>query len=107
VLVAPHTANTGRNLLNGALAGGAQASGRRIGRIASGYRADLLALDSDHPRLYGRRADDLLDSWIFSGNENLVRDVYVGGRKLIDNGHHADEDEIARHYRNTLDQLAH
>jgi formimidoylglutamate deiminase len=107
VLVAPHTANTGRNLLNGALAGGAQACGRRIGSIANGYRADLLALDSNHPRLYGRRADDLLDSWIFSGNENLVRDVYVGGRKVIDDGHHADEDEIARNYRDTLDQLAH
>ena len=107
VLVTADTANTGRNLLNGALAGGALACGRRIGSIASGYRADLLALDSDHPRLYGRRSDDLLDSWIFSGNENLVRDVYIGGRKLIDNGHHADEDEIARNYRDTLDQLAH
>jgi formimidoylglutamate deiminase len=107
VLAAADTRNTGRNLLNGALAGGAQACGRRIGSIASGQRADLLALDSDHPRLYGRHADDLLDSWIFSGNENLVRDVYVGGRKVIDNGHHADEEEIARNYRATLDQLAH
>jgi formimidoylglutamate deiminase len=107
VLAAADTRNTGRNLLNGALAGGAQACGRRIGSIARGQRADLLALDSDHPRLYGRHADDLLDSWIFSGNENLVRDVYVGGRKVIDNGHHADEEEIARNYRATLDQLAH
>jgi formimidoylglutamate deiminase len=106
VLVSPGVSNTGRNLLNGALTGGAQACGRSIGSIAAGYRADLVALDGTHPRLYGRRGDDLLDSWIFSGNENLVRDVYVGGHKVIDNGHHADEQQIAQKYRDTLDQLA-
>ena len=106
VLVSPTVVNTGRNLLDGALAGGERACGRRIGRIESGYRADLVALDVDHPRLYGRSGDELLDSWIFSGNDNLVRDVYIGGRKLIDNGHHADEDEITRNYRATLDRLA-
>jgi formimidoylglutamate deiminase len=98
--------NTGRNLLDGALHGGALACGRRSGSIASGYRADFIVLDHSHPRLYGRRGDDLIDSWIFSGNDNLVRDVYVGGRKVIDNGQHADEDAIAQNYRDTLDQLA-
>jgi formimidoylglutamate deiminase len=63
-------------------------------------------MDCDHPRLYGRRRDDLIDSWIFSGNENLVRDVYIGGKKLIADGHHANEDMIAQNYRVTLDQLA-
>ena len=106
VLVSPTVRNTGRNLLDGALAGGAQACGRRIGQIASGYRADVLVLDHNHPRLYGRGGDDLLDSWIFSGNENLVRDVYVGGTKVIDQGRHANEEQIAQNYRNTLDQLA-
>ncbi len=106
VLVSPTMGNTGRNLLDGALAGGARACGRNIGRIETGHRADFVVLDDNHPRLYGRTADDLLDSWIFSGNENLVRDVYVGGNKVIDNGHHANEEEIARNYRATLDQLA-
>jgi formimidoylglutamate deiminase len=106
VLVSPTMTNTGRNLLDGALAGGARACGRNIGRIEAGQRADFVVLDHNHPRLYGRSQDDLLDSWIFSGNENLVRDVYVGGNKVIDNGHHANEEEIARNYRATLDQLA-
>ncbi len=98
--------NTGRNLLQGALLGGAQACGRKIGRIEAGYRADFVVLDDQHPRLYGRNQDELLDSWIFSGNQNLVRDVYVGGRKVIECGHHAEEDNIAQNYRHTLDQLA-
>ena len=106
VLVSDASANTGRNLLDGALAGGAQACGRNIGSIAEGYRADFVVLDVEHPRLYGRSKDDLIDSWIFSGNTNLVRDVYIGANKIIDNGHHANEDTIARNYRDTLDQLA-
>jgi formimidoylglutamate deiminase len=106
VLVSDANANTGRNLLDGALAGGAQACGRYIGSIAEGYRADFVILDDEHPRLYGRSRNDLIDSWIFSGNSNLVRDVYIGGNKVIDHGHHVDEEAIARNYRNTLDQLA-
>ncbi|MBT8433046.1 MAG: formimidoylglutamate deiminase [Gammaproteobacteria bacterium] len=106
VLVSESCANTGRNLLDGALAGGARACGRHIGSIVEGFRADFVILDDEHPRLYGRSRDDLIDSWIFSGNSNLVRDVYIGGNKVIDNGRHVDEDTIARNYRNTLDQLA-
>ncbi len=98
--------HTGRNLLEGALRGGAQACGRMIGSIETGYRADFVVLDDQHPRLYGRTQDELLDSWIFSGNQNLVKDVYVGGRKVIEGGHHAEEDSIAQNYRQTLDQLA-
>jgi formimidoylglutamate deiminase len=106
VLASTATTNTGRNLLDSALTGGAQACGRTIGSIEAGYRADFLVLNCDHPRLYGRRQDDLIDSWIFSGNDNLVRDVYIGGARLITDGHHANEDMIAQNYRDTLDRLA-
>jgi formimidoylglutamate deiminase len=96
---------TGRTLFEGALAGGAQASGRRIGRIAPGYRADFIALDDGHPLLYGREGDSLLDSWIFSGNVPLVRDVYVGGRHVIRDGRHVDEDAIDTRFRRAIDDL--
>ena len=106
VLASSDIANTGRNLFDGAVSGGAQACGRKIGRIETGYRADFVVVDDQHPRLYGREQDDLLDSWIFSGNENLVSDVYIGGIKVIDSGHHAKEETIAGNFRNTLDQLS-
>lgn len=106
VLVSDRVRNTGRNLLDGAWQGSELACGRKIGKIESGYRADFVVLDENHPRLYGRREDDLLDSWIFSGNQNLVKDVYVGGNKVIANGRHADEESVAQHYRQTLDALA-
>ena len=106
LLSAPDRLNTGRYLLDGALAGGARACGRNIGAIATGMRADLVTLDAEHPRLYGRSRDELIDSWVFSGNDRLVRDVYVGGRRVIHDGQHANEAAIATRYRETLDQLA-
>ena len=106
VLVSEQQRNTGRNLLDGAWQGAALACGRKIGRIETGYRADFVSLDASHSRLYGRKQDDLLDSWIFSGNENLVKDVYVGGKHVIQNGCHANEASITQKYRQTLDQLA-
>ena len=106
LMVSDSGRNTGRYLVDAALAGGAQACGRAIGRIAPGYRADFIVLEHAHPRLYRRHRDDLLDSWIFSGNRNLVRDVYVGGVKVIDQGRHAREDEITDNFRATLDRLA-
>jgi len=98
--------STGRFLFEGAIAGGARASGRKTGRIESGYRADLITLDIRHPLLHARTGDTLIDSWIFSGNANLVSDVFVGGRQVVENGNHAMQDTIAAEFNNTLSTLA-
>lgn len=98
-------ASTGAGLYRRALAGGAQASGRRIGRIAPGYRADLVVLDPDHPALFGRSGDTALDSWVFSGNETPVRDVIVGGCRVVENGRHVAQGEVLASYRRTVKSL--
>jgi len=95
----------GARLWRAALAGGAQALGRRIGRLAPGYRGDLIRLDADHPLLYGRTGDFLLDSLVFSGNANPVRDVMVGGRWRVRDGRHFDRERIATDYRRTIARL--
>jgi formimidoylglutamate deiminase len=96
----------GARLWRDAQAGGAQALGRKIGRLAPGYRADLIRLDAAHPILAGRAGDALLDTLVFSGNANLVRDVMVGGRWLVQAGRHLRRDEIADAYRAALKRLA-
>jgi formimidoylglutamate deiminase len=96
----------GARLWRDAQAGGAQALGRRIGRLAPGYRADLIRLHAAHPILAGRAGDALLDTLVFSGNANLVRDVMVGGRWLVQAGRHLRRDEIADAYRAALKRLA-
>jgi formimidoylglutamate deiminase len=80
--------NPGRALYEAALAGGAQASGRPIGAIAQGMRADFVELDDTHPLLLGRAGDALLDAWIFSGQGNPVRTVTCGGRVVVEAGRH-------------------
>jgi formimidoylglutamate deiminase len=95
----PHT---GARLFKAALEGGAQALGRRIGRLAPGCRADLVRIDSQHPRLAGRGGDLLLDALVFSGNANLVQDVMVGGRWLVRDGRHIERERTAADYLRAL-----
>jgi formimidoylglutamate deiminase len=105
VAAGPHRRSTGRALLEGAWSGGAAACGRPIGAISVGARADLVILDADHPALAGRAEDELLDSWIFSGEDNPVRDVFVGGRHVVREGRHVLADEIAGEYRALTHEL--
>ena len=57
--------STGRSLYEKALAGGAQALGRRVGAIAEGQRADLVVLDGSHPDLAAVSGDRWIDSYVF------------------------------------------
>ena len=98
--------STGRALLEGAWAGGARASGRRLGAIREGFRADAVVLDPDHPALVGREEDELLDAWIFSGEDTPVRDVMVGGAWVVEHGRHREREEIATAYRAVARRLA-
>jgi formimidoylglutamate deiminase len=94
--------STARVLLERGWAGGAQASGRPLGRLAAGARADVVVLDTDHPALAGRSGDEVLDSWIFSGEDTPVRDVIVGGQRVIRDGRHPRQDEILAAYRTAV-----
>jgi formimidoylglutamate deiminase len=99
-------ASTGATLFRRALAGGAQALARPIGALAPGHRADIVVLDPGHPALYGRSGDTLLDSWIFSGNANPVRDVLVGGHIVVRDGVHPHEEQALADYRRAVARLA-
>jgi formimidoylglutamate deiminase len=95
----PSRPHPGRNLLEAALAGGAQVSARPIGAIVPGKRCDLVELDPDHPALVGLAGDSLLDAWVFSGQGNPVRRVVVGGREVVREGRHIRREEIATRFR--------
>lgn len=105
VLTNRHQTSNGRRLFQAASNGGARALGLTAGTLAVGWRADLLVLDADHPLLWEKHGDTVLDSWIFSGDRSVVRDVMVGGRWRVRERHHSGEDAAADRYRSTLRQL--
>ena len=96
--------STGETLFAHALAGGAQASGVELGRLDAG-RADLVVLDDASPLLAGRDAAHAIDTWLFAGNSNLVRDVMVAGEFVVRDARHRDEERIAARYRAVVDAL--
>ncbi|MDI6529287.1 formimidoylglutamate deiminase [Pseudomonas otitidis] len=94
-LYRPEQPQVGRTLFDAALAGGAQALGQPVGALAVGNRADWIVLDGTDPYLATAEGDALLNRWLFAGGDRQVRDVMVGGRWVVRNGHHPAEEATA------------
>lgn len=92
-------------LWQAAARGGAQASARRVGQLAVGYRADLLILDDSHPNVQTLPVAQLMNTLIFSGNDNLVKDVIVGGQTVVSAGRHHRQAAIQQAFVACLRQL--
>ena len=99
------TESVGRALYDDSLAGGTQALGRKSGGIVPGNWADLLMLDADALTLSGCTEDEILDRWIFSGDDSLVREVWSAGRQMVADGQHIRHDEIERKYRSVIQEI--
>ena len=97
--------SVGETLMQGVAASAARSTGHATGRLAVGEFADAVVLGADAPQLLGLTGEDALDRWIFSGNRNLVRDVYVGGRRVVEGGHHRDRAGIAARYKAAMAKL--
>jgi formimidoylglutamate deiminase len=94
-----------RSLYQRALAGGAQALAQKTGRIAVGYRADLVELDPQHFLLQGRHGDALLDSWILAGDQSMIRSVWVGGQLRVAEGRHHARESLQAAFRKAMQEL--
>jgi formimidoylglutamate deiminase len=111
VLAASETAerapaqSVGRRLFDAAVAGGAQALGLAGGDLVPGRRADLVILDPEHPRLVGHGPMTALDAWIFGAAQDAIRDVFVGGRHVVEGGRHVDREPILNDLRRTMQRL--
>jgi formimidoylglutamate deiminase len=106
VASSPAAPSPGLALYQGAVAGGARASGRRIAGLAPGERADFVVLDAATPYLLARGPGELADAIVFGGNANPVRDVYVGGTRVIADGRHPHEAAVQAAYRTAAERLA-
>ena len=105
VLGAPGS-GCGADLYRRAAAGGAQALGVSGGAIAAGMRCDLVVLDADDSKLIGRSGDALLDAAVFATPNRAVRDVFVGGNRVVTEGRHPRADAARAAYRAALKRLS-
>lgn len=105
VLAGSSEPSTGTRLFKAALEGGAQALGLPRAGLAPGAPGDLVVLDAEHPLLYGRAAESVLDTLLFAGRKALVRHVMAGGRWVVRDGRHVCAAEIGAAFRGAVTRL--
>jgi formiminoglutamate deiminase len=97
--------STGRSLYEKALAGGAQALGRRIGAIAEGHRADLVVLNGEHADLAAVSGDRWLDAYVFVAGKAAIDTVFVAGKPVVRSGRHMNCDAIRTRYAQAMARI--
>ncbi|WP_343464920.1 formimidoylglutamate deiminase [Pantoea sp.] len=93
----PDAPSVGDLLWQQAAQGGAQACGVSMGALAVGLRADWLVLQQD-ALLASVTPAARLNRWLFAGHTQQIRDVFVAGQQVIDQGHHAEEQAAAQRF---------
>ncbi|MHC1481353.1 formimidoylglutamate deiminase [Frateuria aurantia] len=96
----------GERLFSASVMGGAQASGRPVGALRAGARADWMVLDAAHPALAGLPSGSWLSSLVFCQHgDTPIRDVYIAGVRLVTERRHRDEDQAYTDYRMVMETL--
>jgi formimidoylglutamate deiminase len=94
-------------LFNCATANGAAAIGANGGALEAGRPADFFTVALDDPSIAGAGADDLLPAIVFSLARTAMRDTYVGGHRIVEDGRHPAQDEIIGRFTNLQLRLWH
>ncbi len=78
----------GSSLWQHAASHGAKALGQGCGRLAPGYRADLVVLAAGHALLQGLEPESMLDTWIMAEQPGMIDEVWVAGQRQVQAGRH-------------------
>ncbi|PCI70768.1 MAG: formimidoylglutamate deiminase [Gammaproteobacteria bacterium] len=106
VLVDENCPSVGQTLYTKTCKDGAISLNQNAGKIATGKNADFLVLDDNEPSLFSKKESFILDASIFACNQLPVKDVYVAGEKVIENGQHRLQEKAKNQYREVLKKLA-
>ena len=86
-------------LFNCATVSGAESINAPGGSLEPGRAADFFTVDLNDPSIAGASPEDLLSSIVFSLSRTAVKDVVVGGKHIVENGRHAQEEEIVERFK--------
>ena len=98
-------ASGGAMLWRKACEAGARVTGRNIGALAVGNRADIVVLDGASPLFAARNDNAIIDTFVFAGTSESVRDVMVGGRWLVQERRHFAETAVAAGYKRAMQTI--
>jgi formimidoylglutamate deiminase len=86
-------------LFNCATIDGAQSINSPGGTLDSGNPADFFTVDLNDPSIAGASPDDLLSSIVFSLSRTAIKDVVVGGKRIVEDGRHEQQEEIVGRFK--------
>ncbi|HEX8652246.1 MAG TPA: formimidoylglutamate deiminase [Pyrinomonadaceae bacterium] len=77
---------------------GAQSIGAPVGTLEPDNPADFFTIDLKDPSIAGASTDDLLACLVFSLARTAVREVFIGGRVVVEEGRHRAQSEIVERF---------
>jgi formimidoylglutamate deiminase len=100
VVLAPDASRDGlaKRLFDCATETGARSLAGPGGKLDMGRAADFFTVDLSDPSIAGAGASSLLNHIVFSGERAAIRDISVGGERVIRDGRHRLQDEIVRNF---------
>jgi formimidoylglutamate deiminase len=78
---------------------GARSLGQNVGELAVGKPADFFAIDLDDLSVAGASLETLVTNVVFSLERTAVKEIYVGGRRVVADGCHPLGETIAAEFR--------
>ena len=69
------------------------------GSLAPGEPADFFTVDLNDPSIAGASSDVLLSNIVFSLSRSAVKDVVVGGKRIVEDGRHDQQEEIVERFK--------
>ena len=88
-----------RRLFDCATISGAMSIGYDGGTLEPGAPADFFTVDLDDPSIAGSTTENLLANIVFSLSRTAIRDVVVGGKRIVENSRHKDQEKIVTAFK--------
>ena len=66
---------------------------------------DFFTVDLNDPSIAGAAPDALLSNVVFSAGRSAIREVFVGGRPVIEEGHHPQQEDIVARFESVQAKL--
>ena len=92
-------------LFASATVSGAESIDAPGGTLEPGRPADFFTVDLNDPSVAGASKDDLLSSIVFGSSKTAVKDVVVGGNRIVEDSRHAQQEEIVERFKKLQKKL--